>query len=191
MQALRFFRHFRGFVVGGSLRSRTPTRSRWIIFFGTFSASGLLKSGSIQLASLFFRVALLLYLVAFAGSLPAQDSDPERTAPDIVTPVTDRAIARGLKYLVSRQNEDGSFGTGDYRFNVAITGLAGMSLISSGSTPGRGPYGGHVNRCVNYILKNANENGFINVADQTRGPMYGHGFATLFLAEVYGMDVIY
>ncbi|MGW8256361.1 MAG: prenyltransferase/squalene oxidase repeat-containing protein, partial [Thermoguttaceae bacterium] len=56
-------------------------------------------------------------------------------------------------------------------------------------TPDRGPYGKQVDKCVNYILAQAHPSGFINGPDTaTHGPMYGHGFATMFLAECYGMS---
>src|SRR5207245_2088641 len=82
----------------------------------------------------------------------------------------------------------GSFGAGGYGRNVAVVSLGGMAFIASGSTPGRGPYGRHIDRCLDFILSHTEESGFINVeASASHGPMYGHGFATLFLAECYGM----
>jgi len=63
-----------------------------------------------------------------------------------------------------------------------------LALMSGGSTPGRGPHGAHVDRCIDYILANTLQSGFVAVPNPAHhGPMYGHGFATLFLAEVYGM----
>ena len=60
-----------------------------------------------------------------------------------------------------------------------------------GSTPGRGPYGAEVDRCLDYVLKNTQESGYIvaprRPAAPDSRPMYGHGFATMFLAECYGM----
>ena len=134
-----------------------------------------------------FYPILIVWIITY--SVSAQDTvDPERSAAEMLTPDTDRAITQGLKYLASRQNEDGSFGMGGFRSNVAICGLAGLSMVASGSTPGRGPYGSQIDRCVRYILNSCDEDGFIHVPDDgMRGPMYGHGFATLFLAEVYGM----
>jgi hypothetical protein len=85
------------------------------------------------------------------------------------------------------QQPDGSFGSGLYRRNVAVTGLAGMAFLSSGSTPGRGPFGSQLTKTVDYLLTCAGSTGLINEADN-KWPMYGHGFATLFLAEVYGMS---
>jgi len=116
--------------------------------------------------------------------------DPERSAVDMVTPEVDEAIQKGLTFLASRQNEDGSFGRGVLRLNPAVCSLAGMSFVSAGNTPGRGAYGSQVQRCIRFVLDHSQENGFIHVpGDLTRGPMYGHGFATLFLAQMYGMTL--
>jgi hypothetical protein len=115
--------------------------------------------------------------------------DPETTAADVMTPQTLRGIQRGLSFLAAQQNDDGSFGSGGYSRNVAVCSLAGMAFMANGSMPGRGEHGENVNRCVQYILNNTQENGFITVPTAaSHGPMYGHGFAALFLAEVYGMS---
>src|SRR5262249_40893285 len=65
-------------------------------------------------------------------------------------------------------------------------------FMAGGSQPNRGPYGRHVMRALRFILNHSQtwgENrGFLhNPAGSPHGPMYGHGFATLFLAEVSGM----
>ncbi|NUQ61693.1 MAG: terpene cyclase/mutase family protein [Pirellulales bacterium] len=137
-------------------------------------------------------VATLLGL-SILGSGPALRADtekrtPEKTAVELVTPAAQSAIDRGLAYLASIEHDDGSFGTGSYRGNVAICALAGLAFMSGGSTPGRGPYGREVSRAVDYLLANTQESGFINHSPTaSHGPMYGHGFATMFLAECYGM----
>jgi len=119
----------------------------------------------------------------------ASEDDPERTAAEMITPEAQKAIDAGLSFLADRQQTDGSFGAGGYSRDVAIAGLAGMAFMAGGSTPGRGPYGAETERCVRYILDNTQDNGYINVAGSgSHGPMYGHGFATLFLAEAYGMS---
>lgn len=120
----------------------------------------------------------------------AQRGNPEHLAAEFITPQAQRAIDRGLGFLAGQQREDGSFGDGGYPRDVAVCGLAGMAFMSAGSTPGRGPYGLEVDRCVNYILENTQDSGFINVPGSgSHGPMYGHGFAALFLAEAYGMTM--
>ncbi|MBX9789861.1 MAG: terpene cyclase/mutase family protein [Pirellulales bacterium] len=132
----------------------------------------------------------LLAAVAWCGACAsaAEPDDVEVKASELITPATSQAVDEGLKFLASRQAEDGSFGPGGPSRNVAICALAGMAFLSSGSTPSRGPYGSEVEKCVDFLLAHTDSTGFINLEGAaTHGPMYGHGFATLFLAETYGM----
>lgn len=133
------------------------------------------------------RALCLILLFSSAAFLSAAEKDSERAAAKLITPGASRAIDRGLKWLTTGQQSDGSFGSGPLRGNVAVTALAGMAMISEGSTPGRGTYGDNLNRCVDYLLASAQPSGFITGPDVSRGPMYGHGFATMFLADCYGM----
>jgi len=128
-------------------------------------------------------------LVAPSALASTEEANPEKEAASLITPATDRTVQQGLDFLAAQQHADGSYGSGGYRGNVAITALAGMAFLSSGSTPGRGPYGNNVSRCIDYLLANTQESGFIlHQPAASHGPMYGHGFATLFLAECYGMS---
>lgn len=112
---------------------------------------------------------------------------PEGAA-ELVTPQVDEATRKGLDWLLTQQNDDGSFGSGAYRGNVAVTSLAGIAFMASGSTPGRGPYGTAIEKALQYVLENTSPSGFISVPNAaTHGPMYSHGFGALFLAEAYGM----
>ncbi len=108
----------------------------------------------------------------------------------ITRPAQD-AIDMGLAYLARNQHADGSFGTNQHRGNVAITSVAGLALMAGGHQPGRGRYGQVVLRALQFILdqeQRADRPGFLhNRTAIMHGPMYGHGFGTLFLAEVYGM----
>jgi hypothetical protein len=106
----------------------------------------------------------------------------------LVTPETDAAVQSGLAWLGRQQNEDGSFGSGAYRGNIAVTSLAGLAFMAAGSTPGRGPYGPQIDKALGYVMDNTSTSGFICVSGSaTHGPMYSHGFGALFLAEAYGM----
>jgi len=113
----------------------------------------------------------------------------EATGRSFYTPRTESRINVALAWLARSQQSDGSFGSGRFRGNVAVTGLAGMAFLSNGHTPGRGKYGKVVQNAVEYILSRTQPNGYIveKDVDYYHGPMYGHGFATLFLAEVCGM----
>jgi prenyltransferase beta subunit len=127
-------------------------------------------------------------VAGLGSSARAEPTDPERLAVEFVNADAQRSIDRGLAFLAEQQHEDGSFGSSGYSRDVAVCGLAGLAFLSGGSTPGRGPFGAQVTRCVDFILQNTQESGFINVPGSgSHGPMYGHGFATLFLGEAYGM----
>jgi hypothetical protein len=139
----------------------------------------------------FMRFVFRIFLSIVLAALPAVAgaADPEKTAAEMISPEAHRVTDQGLQWLASRQNGDGSFGLGTQRQNAAICGLCGMAFMSGGSTPGRGPYGVHIAKAVDYVLSCAQPSGFIcEPTPTTHGPMYSHGFATLFLAECYGMS---
>lgn len=103
------------------------------------------------------------------------------------TPATELAVARALKYLASTQNPDGGWISSSYTSEAGIAGLCAMAFLSAGHQPGRGPYGRALTRATEYLLASCQRNGLIFNTSGTAGPpMYGHGFATLALAELYG-----
>ncbi len=119
--------------------------------------------------------ALLASVASLASAQPGRE----------LTPAIDDATAHGLRYLATQQSPDGSFGGGRFGPNVAVTSLACLAFMADGHLPGRGEYGDIVLKGLEFILDNTAENGLI-AAEPANGPMYGHGFATLFLGEVYG-----
>lgn len=104
-----------------------------------------------------------------------------------ITPALTAAVDRGLAALAQQQHPDGSWDGGSrYGRHVGITGLAALAFMADGHLPGRGRYGAVVQRALDFVLAHQTETGLL-AADTSHGPMYGHGFATLFLGEVYGM----
>jgi hypothetical protein len=103
-----------------------------------------------------------------------------------MTAALDRSVTRGLAWLAKKQGTDGSFGDDRWGRSVAITSLAGIAFMADGNLPGRGPYGENVEKALKHVLENCTESGLI-AGDTAAAPMYGHGFAALFLCEVYGM----
>ena len=134
------------------------------------------------------HLAVTILAVALAGAaLPAQDG----AYPPGVTKEIQEAIERGLDWLARNQGNDGCWrNSGGYgSYPAAMTGLAGMALIAGGHTPTRGKYYDQVRRAVTFLRKNADGNtGVISVPAEEGRSMYGHGFATLFLASVFGME---
>src|SRR5262245_20197213 len=139
-------------------------------------------------------IAPLLALALFGSAVSAQGGDrvPDGSqAKGMITNEAQKAIDDALAYLASQQANDGSFGTGQFRGNVAITSLVGLAFLAGGHQPGRGKYGKVVSKTVDYILSQedrvAMPGFFSSRAGNVHGPMYNHGFATLFIAEVHGM----
>jgi hypothetical protein len=146
-----------------------------------------------SVAKLFTLLVVGGFFLARGASLAVAEPEIPETVETsgvrFLTPDTLARIDTGLKWLSVRQNEDGAFGVRrGYGRNVAVVSLAGMAWLSSGSSPGRGPYGVNIQRATDFVLNSCRSSGYVNVPEgQSHGPMYGHGFATLFLAEVYGM----
>lgn len=115
---------------------------------------------------------------------PGAENNPGR---DEMSPELVRSVSRGLSALQAMQNADGSFGRGRYGRHVAITSLGALAFMADGHLPGRGIYGDVVAKALEFVLANSTESGLIATegSDQV---MYGHGFATLFLGEIYGMN---
>lgn len=129
----------------------------------------------------------ILTVVAATAAPRAQDG----VYPPGVTKEVQEAIERGIDWLARNQGNDGCWrNSGGYgSYPAAMTGLAGMALVAGGHTPTRGRYYDQVRRAVAFLRKNADANtGVISVPSEEGRSMYGHGFATLFLASVYGME---
>jgi hypothetical protein len=138
--------------------------------------------------------ALGLAGLAGSGSVYS-DTNLERPsdgslAKNMITPAAQRCIDQGLEYLARNQREGGAFGERQYQGNVAITSLAALAMMAGGHQPGRGTHGKVVTDALQFVLakEDLRKPGFFhNPNAATHGPMYEHGFGTLFLAEVHGM----
>ncbi|MCA8943043.1 MAG: terpene cyclase/mutase family protein [Planctomycetes bacterium] len=121
---------------------------------------------------------------------PARAQGGERIRPEGVTEAIQSAIDRGLQYLTRVQSPDGSWRSAGRRgaYPTAMTALAGMAMIGAGSTPTRGKQWLQVRRATSFLLSAAQSDGVITVPDEEGRSMYGHGFSTMFLAQVFGME---
>lgn len=96
------------------------------------------------------------------------------------------AIDKGLKWLASKQTRLGNWAHNTYP--TAITSLAGIALICSGSTTTQGPFAKHIRSTVDYLLTKCRKNGLIGDPQRDHRYTYGHGFAMLFLSQVLGEE---
>lgn len=128
----------------------------------------------------------LILLILAPGRLRADDElpgeEPLRAPPAKVAAglvEVEKVVQRGLAGLASIQAASGAIGS-----EPAITSLAGMAFLAGGHTPGRGQHREVVRKALDYVLAAQNPaDGYLGAQ---QGRMYGHGFATLFLAECYG-----
>jgi hypothetical protein len=144
----------------------------------------------------FRRAGMCLLVGTVLCAPPALAQEAAKDSPLAKTPTLVRgdelnqaeqqAVEKGLAWLAHAQAPDGSYGGEGMGKNAAITALAGLAFMEAGNLPGRGKYADNVSKCLSFILASCQESGLI-ASDQSHGPMYGHGFATLFLGELYGM----
>lgn len=129
--------------------------------------------------SLFTLAGLSLFLVS--SSVSAQI--PAKYKP---------TIKKGLDYLVKSQNQrTGHWEGTNGQYPVAMTGLAGMALLCEGSTVNEGKYQKSIRKARDYLMSQSMANGLISNPAEVNAAaryMYGHGFAFLFLASVYGEE---
>ena len=85
---------------------------------------------------------------------------------------------RGLSWLASKQNDEGSWQGGND--GPGVNGICVMAFLASGDDPNFGKYARNVRRGVRAILKSQQESGYFPSS------MYHHGFAMLALSEAYG-----
>jgi hypothetical protein len=145
-----------------------------------------------------FGCGALAGMTSVRGRGDDQDHLPDGSlARGMITQAAQDAVARGLDYLAGTQHRNGSFGTNHHPDNVAITSLAALAFMAGGHQPGRGRFGRVVLNCLDFVLAQEKNDppGFLHnptgsyamMTRQHDGPMYSHGFGTLFLAEVHGM----
>lgn len=108
-------------------------------------------------------------------------------AEEEISPRLEQAVRKGLEFLRHEQKPDGSFGQGRYGEHIGVSSLGAIAMMADGNLPGRGDFGDCVRKALDFVLSHSTETGLL-VSDETHGPMYGHGFATLFLGEIYGMN---
>src|SRR4051794_39480049 len=87
---------------------------------------------------------------------------------------------RGLQYLIKTQTEAGDWTGGEQ--GPGITGMALMAFLASGEDPNFGLYSNQVRKALRSVIQSQDANTGI-----LGNSMYHHGFATLALAEAYGV----
>lgn len=140
------------------------------------------------MAAVSLVVVLVVALSAPATAVAATAKPPR---PKHITPEAETAIKKGLKYLGKKQGGNGAWrNEGQYgSYPVTMTSLASLAILASGSTPTQGEYAPQLRKSLTYLVRSSQRNGLIcRVGEEESRSMYGHGFAMLFLGQVYGME---
>ena len=129
-----------------------------------------------------FIISLLIAL-SFVLATPAVELTDQQVIERLsVEQPRDLSIRKGLEYLRKQQSRDGAVGN---NVKMAMTSLAVMAHLAAGVTPDDAEHGAWMRRGLLFVLGQQDENGYLGSQDGSR--MYGHGIATLMLAEALGM----
>jgi len=113
----------------------------------------------------------------------------------------DQSVDRGLTWLASKQQEDGSFPSIESG-QPAVTSLVLMAFLAKGESPADGKYSKTLTRAIDYIATKQKKNGLIAALAHDAAPIsrrqrqsdiyascaiiYNHSISSLALAEAYG-----
>lgn len=138
------------------------------------------------------RLLLLLALVScgrqklvaqeFSRTSALQSTNESVSSTDPV----DAAVDKAVKFLISKQREDGAIL--DRQYDTTMTSLAIMAMASTGVTPSDTDQRGRAVRgALDFVLRadRQDDDGYFGNRDGSR--MYGHGITTLMLTEMLGM----
>lgn len=103
-----------------------------------------------------------------------------------LAPKHEESIDRGLRWVALTQTKNGNWNAQNYP--TAMTALAGLALLCSGSTTTQGPYARNIRRAVNFLFSKSRDNGLIGDPKLDNRYTYGHGFSMLFLSQVLGEE---
>lgn len=144
---------------------------------------------------LFLAAAPLLAIPGFP-----QDQTPAAADTDVrrdITPECQRAIRRGIDWLLRTQNRDGSWGIdGTGQADITCTALGALALMAQGNTDRGGPDGRAceaVRKALNFVLEKAKRargdiaGGDTNLIQSKLGKNVHTFFATVFLTQAYGL----
>lgn len=100
-----------------------------------------------------------------------------------VTRESEQALEQGLRWLAANQGPEGNWNSND----LGLVGMGALGFLAAGHSPGRGRYGQPCQRALDYVMRNAQPSGLLNISGGHRD-MYNHGLATFVLGQAYGMS---
>ncbi len=111
------------------------------------------------------------------------------------TLMTEAAVARGLRWLASVQNQDGSWSLSEFdrhdrpknRGDAMATALALLPFLGAGQTHEFGIYKQTVSSGLAWLIQNQKDDGDLRAGYNGNAGMYAHGQASIVLCEALAM----
>jgi hypothetical protein len=108
---------------------------------------------------------------------------------------TEAAVARGLRWLASVQNQDGSWSLENYERHsqpnnegdAAATSLALLPFLGAGQTQESGKYKEVISKGLSWLIAHQEANGDLRANCLGLSGMYAHGQGTIVLCEAFAM----
>lgn len=110
---------------------------------------------------------------------------------DELSPEVEKSIDKGLAWLAKTQLPDGHWEANGGQYPTTMTALAGMALLMEGSTIREGKYAKNIRKAVDWFMERSQRNGLLgnpNNPTEASRYIYGHGYGTLFLSQIYGEE---
>ncbi len=136
-----------------------------------------------------FVLLSILFCPALRGAAPNDPAAEKGAQPGLgqdsvtVDPQTEEIIRGALRYLASKQTVNGSWQTGGENQTLAMTGYTLIGFLAAGQLPDEGEFGKNVTAGMQFILNSVRTDGTMGSYGHY---MYGHGIASIALAEIYG-----
>ncbi len=130
-------------------------------------------------------IVVLLIVAVCARAFGAEEPGKKDTV--TVDEKTEAVIKGALKFLAAKQLPNGAWGSEEeeQRHPIAITGYALMAFQAAGQLPGEGEFAKTVSAGMQYLLDSTAPDGIMGNRNDGQY-MYGHGVASIALAEMYG-----
>ena len=139
-----------------------------------------------------FFLGFLTVVIGVATSFAADPAPPAPPKDPVVVDAKTEAVIKGaLKFLAGKQLPNGAITSSDeeQRHPTAITAYALMGFMAAGHLPGEGEHGRTVSLAMQYLLDSVQPDGIIG--NRNNGQyMYGHGVASIALAELYRSNAV-
>jgi len=125
------------------------------------------------------------FLIAILAAATVAGAEPARLP--VIDGKTEAVINGALRWLASQQRPDGAWVQGDGKtdYEIAMTGYVLLAFLSTGNLPDSGPFAENVRRGQEFLLESVGADGLFSSGGRA-SYMYGHGIATIALAELYG-----